>query len=75
MIKHKWKDDTCERCKMFREKREKKTHVHDRSVLIHGVWEDKPVFRYDIRWWYIDFFGKQIGFKRPDCIPPKSYDD
>lgn len=75
MANHKWQDNVCVKCKILREREEKKTFVRDRSVLIHGVWEDRPVFRYDMAWSYTDMFGNKIGFERPSCITPKTYDD
>ncbi len=67
MVRHRWKDDVCVNCGVKRSRAERKKFVRDRSVLINGVWEDSPVFKYDISWLYWKD-DKKGTFERPDCI-------
>lgn len=53
----------CIRCGIKRHKRLWRKKTGERSVLIRGVWEDKPVYQFGIKWWY----GKDHEFNRPNC--------
>jgi len=63
MIQHKWANDICQRCGTKREYREKATYQRTMGVLRHGVWEDKHIYTYHMRYHY----GDPHGFDRPDC--------
>ena len=60
-MNHKWKDNKCTECGIEREKKNYRKKVKVISVLRNGVWEDKPIYTFGIKWYYGD------SFKRPEC--------
>ena len=58
-MNHRWKDNTCIRCGVTREKKPFKVASNWRCHLVNGVWTDS--YDYGIGWAYD---GK---FVRPDC--------
>lgn len=66
-MNHKWKDNVCINCGLHREKRDFRKLKRTYSKLIHGVWEDIPVWEFGTAWWY----GLKNKFNRPDCKKEK----
>lgn len=66
MIRHKWINDTCQRCGLTREKRMQEKYQRTIGVLRHGIWEDKHLYTENLRYYY----GDTHKFERPDCTTP-----
>ena len=71
-MNHKWKDNRCTICGIEREKKNYRKKVRTESVLRNGIWDDKNIYSYGVKWYY----GKESKFKRPSCFTessPKPY--
>lgn len=69
-MNHKWYFNKCKKCGLIREKKEckqlQRTHTYLSKV---GIWEDKPIYDYRIKYAYLvkRESGMKWEFKRPNC--------
>lgn len=51
-MNHQWNKDVCVNCGITRIKKEYKKLARTYSKLINGVWEDIPIYKYGVGYWY-----------------------
>ena len=68
-MNHSWgENNKCTKCGIYRDKLECRTLVRTYSKLTRaGIFEDFPVYRYDMKWHYFTEDHQSIGFERPNC--------
>lgn len=72
-MNHKWENNVCVNCGVHRMMQDYRKLERTYSKLIHGIWEDIPVYSYGKKWYYgypnsdKKEYIKGIGFNRPDC--------
>ena len=76
-MNHKWdKNNCCTQCLIRREMQLTRIFSHSHTYLSRaGIWEDRNVFTERPRYHYFDMDNQSMGVVRPDCIPPKRFDD